>query len=196
MKTHLFYIAVIILLLATRNCGNKNIETITTKPIKGSFKYDTVIKRIPIAKIIYRTVQASNNPDTIKNNAINDSLLKNDLKQVLSFQASNDSIKLERFKELTTPYDFKKTFEDSIVKVNIFGKYSGQLHGVGMDYVIKPRTVTVPKKWMVLGGIEATTNNTVNGKLFYYSKSGVMYFGGYGLDGTIGVGVGRKLFGN
>jgi len=209
MKRENIYLTLLIiasLLLWDAKCsGNKNTETITTEPIKVSIPYSK--KRIvskpitsptPSKPLKNKDGQKTDNLDIYKNDSINAKLLADNEILIANYKNANDSLKIALFEKSIQVSDFEKTTETDTYKARQFGKVRGEVLGLGLDFELKPQKQAVQKKWMVLGGIEATTNNTVNGKVFYYSKSGVMYFGGYGTNSEerFKVGVAGKLFGN
>jgi hypothetical protein len=198
MKTHLFYIAIIIIILATRNCNST--QTIPTKTVKQTVEYSnkgiksTAITAKGIAK--HNTPKNTENGAVNKNDSINAVLLAENEMLKKQFLNAPDTTRTNLFNKSIQISDFEKTTDTTLYKLRQFGKVRGEVLGLGFDIELKPQRVTVPKKWSVLAGAEATSKESVNGKVFYYSKSGIMYFGSYSLDGSVGAGVAGRVFGN
>lgn len=201
MKIHLIYIAIIAMVLMMTCNGNKSGTEITlkTKEVKGAFRIDTItvhdIIKLPTVtyrngKTIYKTVIDS----------IDYAIIAKATKLVDSFKKQNDSIKLAMFVSRSTPMDFKKTFENDTIKINMFGKYSGELYGIGLDYTIKPQTVKAQlKQYLLLGGVEIGSNQLLNefkakGNLMYLSPRKTLYSLSVDNDKVIYFGVGKKIF--
>jgi len=203
MKTHLIYLTVIaIILMMTCNRSDKGKDiTFKTKEVKGSFRIDTITVHDTIklptvtyrnGKVIYKTVIDS----------IDYAIISKATKLVDSFKVANDSLKEKMFISRSTPMNFKKTFEDTAVKINIFGKHSGELYGIGLDYTIKPQTVKAQlKQYLLLGGVNMRYNGQFNksgidAQLDYISPNKTRYSIGKDLicKDCFTVGIGKKIF--
>jgi len=203
MKTHLIYLTVIaIILMMTCNRSDKGKDiTFKTKEVKGSFRIDTITVHdtIKLPKIEYR-----NGKPIYKTviDSIDYAIISKATKLVDSFKVANDSLKEKMFISRSTPMNFKKTFEDTAVKINIFGKHSGELYGIGMDYTIKPQTVKASlKQYLLLGGVNMRYNGQFNksgidAQLDYISPNKTRYSIGKDLicKDCFTVGIGKKIF--
>jgi len=185
MKTHLIYlviIAIILMMTCNRTNNGKDI-TFKTKEVKGAFRIDTVTVHDTIklptvtyrnGKVIYKTVIDS----------IDYAIVSKATKLVDSFKQQNDSIKLAMFIEKSTPKNFAKTFDNDTIKVNIFGKYSGEIYGIGMNYTIKPQTIKATlKQYTIFGGVNITSNAQLNKvgvmpSLSYLNAKGMLFTAG------------------
>ena len=185
MKTHLIYlviIAIILMMTCNRTNNGKDI-TFKTKEVKGAFRIDTVTVHDTIklptvtyrnGKVIYKTVIDS----------IDYAIVSKATKLVDSFKQQNDSIKLAMFIEKSTPKNFAKTFDNDTIKVNIFGKYSGEIYGVGMDYTIKTQTINATlKQYTVFLGVNITSNVQLDKvgvmpSLSYLNAKGMLFTAG------------------
>ena len=185
MKTHLIYLTIIAIILMMTCNGNSNGKDITfkTKEVKGAFRIDTVTVHDTIklptvtyrnGKVIYKTVIDS----------IDYAIVSKATKLVDSFKQQNDSIKLAMFIEKSTPKNFAKTFDNDTIKVNIFGKYSGEIYGIGMNYTIKPQTIKATlKQYTIFGGVNITSNAQLNKvgvmpSLSYLNAKGMLFTAG------------------
>ena len=185
MKTHLIYLTIIAIILMMTCNGNNNGKDITfkTKEVRGAFRIDTVTVHDTIklptvtyrnGKVIYKTVIDS----------IDYAIVSKATKLVDSFKQQNDSIKLAMFIDKSTPKNFTKTFDNDTIKVNIFGKYSGEIYGIGMNYTIKPQTInTTLKHYAIFGGVNITSNTQLNKvgvmpSLSYLNAKGMLFTAG------------------
>jgi len=202
MKTHLIYLtAIAIILMMTCNGTNNGTEiTFKTKEVKGTFRIDTVTVHDTIklpkieyrnGKVIYKTVIDS----------IDYEIVSKSTKLIDSFKQQNDSIKLAMFIEKSTPKNFAKTFDNDTIKVSIFGKYSGEIYGVGMDYTVKPQTINATlKHYAIFGGVNITSNINKVGVLptiSYLNAKGMLFTAGKDLlskDGYV-LGVNKSVWG-
>jgi len=203
MKTHLIYLTVIaIILMMTCNRSDKGKDiTFKTKEVKGSFRIDTITVHdtIKLPKIEYR-----NGKPIYKTviDSIDYAIISKATKLVDSFKVANDSLKEKMFISRSTPMNFKKTFEDTAVKINIFGKHSGELYGIGLDYTIKPQTVKAQlKQYLLLGGVNMRYNGQFNksgidAQLDYIGPNKTRYSIGKDLicKDCFTIGVGKKIF--
>lgn len=190
----------VLLLLKECNSNGKDI-TFKTKEVKGSFRIDTITVHdtIKLPKIEYR-----NGKPIYKTviDSIDYAIISKATKLVDSFKVANDSLKEKMFISRSTPMNFKKTFEDTAVKINIFGKHSGELYGIGMDYTIKPQTVKASlKQYLLLGGVNMRYNGQFNksgidAQLDYISPNKTRYSIGKDLicKDCFTVGIGKKIF--
>lgn len=208
---YLLLLLISLLLLWDAKCSNNQSST-TTKPIKQTVEYSS--KGIKVSEIVGPSaVQSKNtankgtdqnksskngkngpNVDQSKNDSINAQLLAENEILIQRYRNANDSLKTALFNKSIQISDFEKTTDTTLYKLRQFGKVRGEILGLGFDIELKPQPCK--KNWSVLAGAESTSNGLVKGKLFYYSKSGVMYFGGYGLDKTVSVGVAGRVFGD
>lgn len=185
MKTHLIYLVIIaIILMMTCNGINNGTEiTFKTKEVKGAFRIDTVTVHDTIklptvtyrnGKVIYKTVIDS----------IDYAIVSKATKLVDSFKVANDSLKEQMFIEKSTPKNFAKTFDNDTIKVNIFGKYSGEIYGIGMNYTIKPQTINATlKHYAIFGGVNIASNVQLNKvgvmpSLSYLNAKGMLFTAG------------------
>jgi len=185
MKTHLIYLTIIAIILMMTCNGNNNGTEITfkTKEVKGTFRIDTITVHDTIklptvtyrnGKVIYKTVIDS----------IDYAIVSKATKLVDSFKQQNDSIKLAMFIEKSTPKNFAKTFDNDTIKVNIFGKYSGEIYGIGMNYTIKPQTINATlKQYTVFLGVNITSNVQLDKvgvmpSLSYLNAKGMLFTAG------------------
>jgi len=203
MKTHLIYLTVIaIILMMTCNRSDKGKDiTFKTKEVKGAFRIDTVTVHDTIklptvtyrnGKVIYKTVIDS----------IDYAIVSKATKLVDSFKQQNDSIKLAMFIDKSTPKNFAKTFDNDTIKVNIFGKYSGEIYGIGMNYTIKPQTINATlKQYTVFLGVNTVSNPSFSNTavlptVSYLNANGLLISGGKDLlskDGYV-VGVSKVVW--
>jgi len=172
----------VLLLLKECNSNGKDI-TFKTKEVKGAFRIDTVTVHDTIklptvtyrnGKVIYKTVIDS----------IDYAIVSKATKLVDSFKVANDSLKEQMFIEKSTPMNFYKTFDNDTIKVNIFGKYSGEIYGIGMNYTIKPQTIKATlKHYAIFGGVNITSNTQLNKvgvmpSLSYLNAKGMLFTAG------------------
>lgn len=172
----------VLLLLKECNSNGKDI-TFKTKEVKGAFRIDTVTVHDTIklptvtyrnGKVVYKTVIDS----------IDYAIVSKATKLVDSFKQQNDSIKLAMFIEKSIPKNFAKTFDNDTIKVNIFGKYSGEIYGIGMNYTIKPQTIKATlKHYAIFGGVNITSNTKLNKvgvmpSLSYLNAKGMLFTAG------------------
>lgn len=201
-NTYLLLLAVAVLLLWDAKCSGNGTEiTLKTKEVKGSFRIDTITVHdtIKLPKIEYR-----NGKPIYKTviDSIDYAIISKATKLVDSFKVANDSLKEKMFISRSTPMNFKKTFEDTAVKINIFGKHSGELYGIGLDYTIKPQTVKAQlKQYLLLGGVNMRYNGQFNksgidAQLDYISPNKTRYSIGKDLicKDCFTVGIGKKIF--
>jgi len=199
MKTHLIYLTVIaIILMMTCNRSDKGKDiTFKTKEVKGAFRIDTVTVHDTIklptvtyrnGKVIYKTVIDS----------IDYAIVSKATKLVDSFKQQNDSIKLAMFIDKSTPKNFAKTFDNDTIKVNIFGKYSGEIYGIGMNYTIKPQTINATlKQYTVFLGVNTVSNPSFSNTavlptVSYLNANGLLISGGKDLLSKDGYMVGAS----
>ena len=190
----------VLLLLKECNSNGKDI-TFKTKEVKGTFRIDTVTVHDTIklptvtyrnGKVIYKTVIDS----------IDYAIVSKATKLVDSFKQQNDSIKLAMFIDKSTPKNFAKTFDNDTIKVNIFGKYSGEIYGIGMNYTIKPQTINATlKQYTVFLGVNTVSNPSFSNTavlptVSYLNANGLLISGGKDLlskDGYV-VGVSKVVW--
>jgi len=190
----------VLLLLKECNSNGKDI-TFKTKEVRGAFRIDTVTVHDTIklptvtyrnGKVIYKTVIDS----------IDYAIVSKATKIVDSFKQQNDSIKLAMFIDKSTPKNFTKTFDNDTIKVNIFGKYSGEIYGIGMNYTIKPQTINATlKQYTVFLGVNTVSNPSFSNTavlptISYLNANGLLISGGKDLlskDGYM-VGVSKSVW--
>ncbi|WP_445454119.1 hypothetical protein [Flavobacterium sp. 25HG05S-40] len=88
--------------------------------------------------------------------AIADSLLNANIQMQIAFAKSKNKDSL--YKEVTTPKQFSKTWDDENLTATVNGMYYGAIPAIQLDYDIKPRTqeVKLPQTvFRLLGGVEA-----------------------------------------
>lgn len=204
IQIHLIYIAVIILILLAKCNGNSSSEKITfeTPEMSGKIEYRTVAKhdtiKMPIVKYIngkitYKTVTDS----------IDYKLLTDATKTIDSFKVANDSLKEQMFIDRTTPMNFAHSVENDTIKIDIFGKYSGKLYGINVDWKVKPMKHQIElKRYMILGGINFNSNtsldkNSIDAAIYYYSPNKTLYSIGKDLmcKDCYSFGIARRVFG-
>jgi len=186
----------VLLLLKECNSNGKDI-TFKTKEVKGAFRIDTVTVHDTIklptvtyrnGKVIYKTVIDS----------IDYAIVSKATKLVDSFKQQNDSIKLAMFIDKSTPKNFAKTFDNDTIKVNIFGKYSGEIYGIGMNYTIKPQTINATlKQYTVFLGVNTVSNPSFSNTavlptVSYLNANGLLISGGKDLLSKDGYMVGAS----
>ena len=204
IQIHLIYIAVIILILLAKCNGNSSSEKITfeTPEMSGKIEYRTVAKhdtiKMPIVKYIngkitYKTVSDS----------IDHKLLTDATKTIDSFKVANDSLKEQMFIDRTTPMNFAHSVENDTIKIDIFGKYSGKLYGINVDWKVKLMKHQIElKRYMILGGVNFNSNTSLDKKsidaaIYYYSPNKTLYSIGKDLmcKDCYSFGVARRVFG-
>jgi len=186
----------VLLLLKECNSNGKDI-TFKTKEVRGAFRIDTVTVHDTIklptvtyrnGKVIYKTVIDS----------IDYAIVSKATKIVDSFKQQNDSIKLAMFIDKSTPKNFTKTFDNDTIKVNIFGKYSGEIYGIGMNYTIKPQTINATlKQYTVFLGVNTVSNPSFSNTavlptVSYLNANGLLISGGKDLLSKDGYMVGAS----
>mgnify|MGYP007005601126 CR=1 FL=1 len=197
-ETILTILLAIAVLLLLKEC-NRNGKDITfkTKEVRGAFRIDTVTVHDTIklptvtyrnGKVIYKTVIDS----------IDYAIVSKATKIVDSFKQQNDSIKLAMFIDKSTPKNFTKTFDNDTIKVNIFGKYSGEIYGIGMNYTIKPQTINATlKQYTVFLGVNTVSNPSFSNTavlptVSYLNANGLLISGGKDLLSKDGYMVGAS----
>jgi len=186
----------VLLLLKECNSNGKDI-TFKTKEVRGAFRIDTVTVHDTIklptvtyrnGKVIYKTVIDS----------IDYAIVSKATKIVDSFKQQNDSIKLAMFIDKSTPKNFTKTFDNDTIKVNIFGKYSGEIYSIGMNYTIKPQTINATlKQYTVFLGVNTVSNPSFSNTavlptVSYLNANGLLISGGKDLLSKDGYMVGAS----
>lgn len=127
------------------------------------------------------------------------------------YESLRDSVaRKELFKEAITENEYKETYEDSIVKIDVYTKVRGTLLKQASNYFVKPSrlaykdTVTIIKPYTpkvhLYGGLEVgiPTENIINpsikGTLMFQDKKGNMLTAGYDTNKTIWLGKTWKFF--
>ena len=195
-------------ILFTKGCSNNGdsdngIKIDTTKvaidiPEKIG-RFDTIVN--PEPTIVKDTVFIKGKIRTVTK--IDSTLYKQYRKVLDSIQ--RDSI----FKEAIAIREYNETFEDSLVKLDIYSKVRGSLLEQSSDYIIKPqqierlditRTITKERKFSLYigGGLSVPTEIDqevgFQGNLGIQNKKGTIYELGYDTNGNILLGVKLRIF--
>lgn len=159
MKKAIPYIIIVVLLaiiFLMQQCeGDKTPITVTIPEEKGSFDFElpTYVETDTVYITKWKEVEVKTE------NPVNDSLAE-------AYTLALDS--LERYKMYVDAIQirkFKNTFEDSVIKIDVFGEVQGDLNKIGADYTIKERDAEVEQKQTVfrlLAGLEMGQNTQFN----------------------------------
>lgn len=169
MKKTYLYIAIALLvaiIILMRNC-KQDIEIIIPE-IEGDFKPE-----IPSHKPIIDTIYITKWEEVIvkTKNPVNDSLAK-------AYVNARDSIEMYKmYISAIEIRDFAQTFEDSIQRIDVFGKVQGEIKSISSRYKIKERTIDI-----------------TTAKQSKRNRFGIGVSAGYGVDGVYaGIGVNYNI---
>jgi len=191
MKTHLIYLTIIAIILMMTCNGNNNGKDITfkTKEVKGGFEM-VKPKQTEITQSLINNVPDKDKSSTVKenltvqNDSINTKLLAENEALIKAFATYTDSVKQAKYNEAISLKDFSRTFNDTSLTVNVFGKVRGEVIGIGMNYTIKPQTInTTLKHYAIFGGVNITSNTQLNKvgvmpSLSYLNAKGMLFTAG------------------
>jgi hypothetical protein len=124
----------------------------------------------------------------------NDSLSK-------AFSAiKNDSVKIAAYNAAIAIREYKHTFEDTAVKIDLSGLVRGEIQSMQCDWKVKERKLPIQvKTWRILGGVELGAKHTfeqfgAKANLRYQSAKGNQYSLGYDNNQMIWFGHDIQIF--
>lgn len=198
-------IGILILLLWFKSCTGSTVKenlTVEVPEVKGKFE-----PQKPNHEII--------DIDHKKNNLIkaNSPQLENPLIKVLAnensellkqFSITKDSLtKLKLYNDAIKIQNFSSDFEDENIKLNISGIVRGEVQAVTPKYVMKSKTIEVPKQkevvFRLLGGVEIGDNKQLNdfafkGNLGFQNKKGNIITLSYDTQQRVWIGYQFSIF--
>lgn len=139
--------------------------------------------------------------EQIEKDLLIDKLLRQNDSLSKAFSAiENDSAKTAQYNEAIAISEYKHTFEDTAVKINIGGFVRGEIQSIQCDWKVKERKVPVQiKTWRILGGVELGSTQALDrfgakANFRYQSAKDNLYSIGYDNTKMIWVGYDMPLF--
>lgn len=176
-------------------CDHKEI-TVTIPEKKGSFQ-TAVVENKPatIETVKYLTKFVKSNPDNKENEFLQSEitrLLAENEKLSSSYKNANDSLKQALYDKAIQLNIYSKTFEDTVVKIDISGLVRGEVQTMISKYTIKEQKVTISPKqtvFRVLAGGEIGNNTSLSNPIFkanlmLQNAKGNIFSGSYDTNGN------------
>ena len=178
------------LLLWFRGCSNSEIPNVS-KPTKGTFRTDTIIKHETLPG---KTIKIKGKEVIVyKNNEINKELALENYNLQIAYINAKDSLEREKlYKNSIELKSFNQPFENDNFKANVKGIVQGEVKEIQLDYEIK----NVPEKvvkFRLLAGLGINTD-AVNANLGFQNKKGSIFEIGYDTQKRINIGYKVSLF--
>jgi hypothetical protein len=203
---------IIVCLFYYNSCQNKKSADDNVVPIvvpEQTGKFDAVKPEQNIVSTKPTSVPKSVNTEPssvvsieqIEKDLLIDKLLRQNDSLSKAFSAiENDSAKTAQYNEAIAIREYKHTFEDTAVKINIGGLVRGEIQSMQCDCKVKERTVPVQiKTWRILGGVELGSVQALDrfgakANFRYQSAKDNLYSIGYDNTKMIWVGYDMPLF--
>ena len=177
LKDSIWYVAFIVVFFIViftffKGCQRKEI-TVTIPEKKGSFQ-TAVVENKPatIETVKYLTKFVKSNPDNKENEFLQSEitrLLAENEKLSSSYQNANDSLKQALYDKAIQLNIYSKTFEDTVVKIDISGLVRGEVQTMISNYTVKEQKVKITQKetvFRVLAGGEIGNNTSLSNPIF------------------------------
>ena len=177
LKDSIWYVAFIVVFFIViftffKRCDNKEI-TVTIPEKKGSFQ-TAVVENKPVTNetVKYLTKFVKSNPDNKENEFLQSEitrLLAENEKLSSSYQNANDSLKQALYDKAIQLNIYSKTFEDTVVKIDISGLVRGEVQTMISNYTVKEQKVKISQKetvFRVLAGGEIGNNTSLSNPIF------------------------------
>ena len=191
------FIGILILIVFSffKRCDHKKI-TVTIPEKKGSFQTDVVEnKPVTIETVKYLTKFVKSNPDNKENEFLQSEitrLLAENEKLSSSYQNANDSLKQALYDKAIQLNIYSKTFEDTVVKIDISGLVRGEVQNMISNYTIKEQKVKITPNqtvFRVLAGGEVGNNTSLSNPIFkanlmLQNAKGNIFSGSYDANGN------------
>ena len=178
-----------------KRCDNKEI-TVTIPEKKGSFQ-TAVVENKPVTNetVKYLTKFVKSNPDNKENEFLQSEitrLLAENEKISSSYQNANDSLKQALYDKAIQLNIYSKTFEDTVVKIDISGLVRGEVQTMISNYTVKEQKVKITQKetvFRVLAGGEIGNNTSLSNPIFkanlmLQNSKGNIFSGSYDVNGN------------
>ena len=204
---------VIVCLSHYNSCQNKKGEADNVVPIvvpEQTGKFDAVkpeqniVRQKPSGQNLSKNADSANvslsEEQSAKDLLIDKLLRQNDSLSKAFSAIENDSAKTAQYNDAIAIREYKHTFEDTSVKINIGGFVRGEIQSMQCDWKVKERTVPVRiKTWRILGGVELGSTQALDrfgakANFRYQSAKDNLYSIGYDNTKMIWVGYDMPLF--
>lgn len=191
------FVGILILIVFSffKRCDHKEI-TVTIPEKKGSFQTDVVEnKPATIETVKYLTKFVKSNPDNTENQFLQTEitrLLAENEKLSSSYKNANDSLKQALYDKAIQLNIYSKTFEDTVVKIDISGLVRGEVQNMISNYTIKKQKVIITPKqtvFRVIAGGEIGNNTPLSNPIFkanlmIQNAKGNIFSGSYDANGN------------
>lgn len=182
MKNYLWQIisGVLLIVLLFRCCEDPSKDksrTIIIPEKKGSF---TQVKPESIKVPIYHYKTLKGDTITLENPVNEELALKYE-----TLIKNHDSIKAKlMYLEAIQIRNYKHEFEDKNLKATVYARTTGTLDSLKLDYTIKPDTIIIPEKKLLVslllgGGLNTVDKGGVKLNVGVQTKRGDVVIGGY-----------------
>lgn len=138
-----------------------------------------------VSKSFIPKKEQSTKQQTEKDVLIDKLLRQNDSLSIAFLKLKNDSVKIAAYNDAIAIREYKHTFEDTSVKINIGGLVRGEIQSIECYWKVKERKLPIQvKTWRILGGVELGAKHTLDQfgakvNLRYQSAKGNQYSLGY-----------------
>jgi len=198
-KILLLAFLIIVCFLFWKSCQNDEVKdntiTVTVPEQKGSFDAvkpeQNIVSTQPTSVLNDLSTEALSDDSKQsyeKDLLINKLLRQNDSLSLAFAKLQNDSLKTAAYNEAIAIREYKHSFEDSAVKIDVSGLVRGEIQSMSCDWKAKERKLPIQvKTWRVLGGVELGAKQTFDrfgakANLRYQSAKGNLY--SVGIDNT------------
>jgi hypothetical protein len=204
---------IIVCLFYYNSCQNKkgaaeNIVPIVVSEQTGKFdavKPDQkIVRQKPAGQNLSKTLASEDlslSDEQIAKDLLIDKLLcQNDSLSKAFSEIENDSAKTAKYNQANAIREYKHTFEDTAVKINIGGLVRGEIQSMSCDWKVKERTVPAQiKTWRILGGVELGSTQALDrfgakANFRYQSAKDNLYSIGFDNTKMIWVGYDMPIF--
>lgn len=192
-KIYFIVIVVLAILLFTRTCKNENtlveipeVKKTMTTIYKDSIVYKPIFKTITKEKIVTDTIVDSELVAWLEDN-------------LKVYREAHDSLKKENlYLKSIEPKFFTTHTTDENLDLKLTGYVSGTIHNITPKYIIKKKTIEIPKKNAFLMGGQIGQTKDFNSAIFVanlglQNKKGNIFLIGYDTEKRINVGFLKKF---
>lgn len=191
------FVTILILIVFSffKRCDHKKI-TVTIPEKKGSFQTDVVEnKPVTIETVKYLTKFVKSNSDNKENEFLQSEitrLIAENERLSSSYKNASDSLKQALYDKAIQLNIYTKTFEDTVVKIDISGLVRGEVQNMISNYTIKEQKVKITPKqtvFRVLAGGEIGNNTSLSNPVFkanlmLQNAKGNIFSGSYDTNGN------------
>lgn len=185
---------------------DQNTVVVTVPKQEGKFDavkpQQTIVSTQPSSVLNDVNTEALSNASkqSYEKDLLIDKLLRQNDSLSKLFVNKPDSVKTSLYNDVMIIREYKHTFEDTAVKIDLSGLVRGEIQSMSCDWKVKERKLPIQvKTWRVLGGVELGAKQTLNrfaakANIRYQSAKGNLYSVGIDNNQLIWLGYDIQIF--